>query len=125
MVRPPVNWDWALNCSTPLPVLVRPPVEPTTACRVKPARSGSTSVAPLTLIAATSIVLADAPKSTRPSMMLAVVTFSDVAMMPPAPIVRMPREPRPVALFVAKVRTIGVPPRLLNFKPARVLSPKR
>ena len=125
MVRPPVNCDWALNCSTPLPVLVRPPVEPTTAWREKPERSGSTSVAPLTLIAATSIVLGDDPKSTRPSMILAVAVFSDVATIPPAPIVRMPREPRPVALLVANVRTIGVPPRLLNFRPARVLSPKR
>ena len=80
---------------------------------------------PLTLIAATSIVLGDDPKSTRPSMMLAVAVFSDVATIPPAPIVRTPREPRPVALLVAKVRTIGVPPRLLNFKPARVLSPNK
>ena len=82
-------------------------------------------MAPLTLIAATSIVLGDDPKSTRPSMILAVAVFSDVATIPPAPIVRMPREPRPVALLVAKVRTIGVPPRLLNFRPARVLSPNR
>ena len=79
---------------------------------------------PLTLIGATSIVLAEAPKSTRPSMVLVVVTFSDVATMPPAPMVSTPREPRPVLLLVAKVRTVGVPPRLLNFRPATVLLSK-
>ena len=97
--------DWARKSSTPLPVLVMPPVEPTTAWRASVGRSGSTSVKPPTEIGATLMVFAVAPKSTRPSMNGVVVTLAEVAQRPPAPMVRTPREPLPVASVFAKLRT--------------------
>ena len=119
--------DWARKSSTPLPVLVMPPVEPTTAWRASVGRSGSTSVKPPTEIGAMLIVFAEAPKSTRPSRNGMVVTLAEVAWRPPAPMVRTPREPLPVASVFAKLRTKPVPlePSLLNVSLVMVLSPKR
>ena len=81
-------------------------------------------MAPLMSKAPTLIVLAVAPKSTRPSMKAVVPTLAEVTVMPAEPIVRTP-----VALeipAVLNVRTIGlpVPPRLLKIRPAWVLLPK-
>ena len=117
---------WALNWSTPSPVLVMPPAEPTMACKASVARSGSTSAKPPPETGATSMTFGEAPKSTRPSMTESVVTLEEVATMPPEPMVSTPRLPAPVAELVAKVRRmpLALEPTLLMVSLATELSPK-
>ena len=122
-LKPPVKLAWALSCITPLPVLLKPPAEPTMPCRTKPAWSGETSVAPLMSKAPTSIVLVVAPKSTRPSMVAVVPTLAEVTVTPPVR-VRTPRAPAREVVLNVRTKGVPVPPRLLKIRPAWVLLPK-
>ena len=103
-----------------------PPAEPTIPWTFKAACSGAMSLTPLALMVPTVIVLAEAPKSMRPTKVLVVPTLEDVAVTPLEPIVNTPVEPNPVVETVEKDCTVGfpVPPILLRTKPACVLSPK-
>ena len=103
-VKSLVKAFWARNSSTPLPVLVIPPAEPTTPWRASVARSGSRSAKPPAEIGAILMMFGEAPKSTRPSMNGRVVTLVEVAARPPTPMVSTPRLPMPVAETEPKVR---------------------
>ena len=96
-------------------------------CSCRPAISGETAT-PFAAIGATSMVLAVAPKSRRPTTIVALVILEDVATMPEEPMDRTPDAPVPAAVAVLKVLTCRLPeppPILLRTKPAKVLSPKR
>ena len=98
---------WALNCSTPLPVLVMPPEDPTMAWIVSSARRGSMSATPLVTRPETLMVLGEEPKSKRPSRLEIVVVLEAVAVRPWPPIVRIPVLPPKLRLRPEPVAVAG------------------
>ncbi len=110
-----------------MPVLVSPPALPTMPCTCNPGVRGEIAT-PLAATGATSTVAAVAPKSRRPTTMVALAMLEDVATMPADPMVKTPMAPLPAVVAVLKVLICKLPeppPLLLRTSPAKVLSPKR
>ena len=120
-----------MNCNSPSPVLLMPPVELTIPCNTSAALSGL-SVTPFTPIGATSTVCTEANFS-RPATVVMPATFGDVAMIPSEANVNVPLAPAVVPLAVVvlgkKVDTVTslivCPPQLFITRPRIVLSPNR